>query len=219
VIESPQAEAKTRQAGKRSARAVISIASLLALAATLATPAFGIQHKVLHLFGRAGGPPATAIDAIQAERLLSVTDNDGGTVELWRAPNQSGGQCVYLRRSQPAAVAPPASGGGVCSVGPEAPQPVPIRTFLSWRAEAHGAALLLGGHLASDSGIAKVALISDGAAQPLPLKAGYFLAVLPDAPAVGILPSGGPYQIVGYNSNGTQVASVDLADQLARSTP
>lgn len=213
-------KSSTAHARSFSRRRVLAAGATVALAAVFATPAFGVQQRVMHLFRGADGPPATAIDASKAVRLLGVTDANGTAIELWRAPNQSGGQCIYVHRAEPTAVPGPlGSGGGVCSVGAAVPQTVPIRTFVSWRAEAGGASVLVGGHLAADSGISRVDLQSHGVATRLPLNDGYFLTGLPNASDVGALPDGGPYQVVGYDSSGGEVASVDLAQQVSRSEP
>jgi len=197
-----------------------TVAAAAAIAAVMATPAFGVQQRIVALFRASGGPPATTIDAAHAVKLQSTSDANGDTIELWRAPNQSGGQCIFLHQAGPTtAPSPFGSGGGVCSVGPPVPQTVPIRAFVNWRADGDQATVVVGGHIADTSGIEQIRLMSQGRATLLQLTDGYFLTALPEAPAVGKLPAGGPYEFVGLNQSGREVATLDLAELLSHAQP
>ena len=48
---------------------------------------------------------------------------------------------------------------------------------------------------------------------------GFFLVQLPDSPASGELPPGGPYTLVAYDAAGREIATLDLADWLETLRP
>lgn len=157
------------------------------------------------------------VDLSRAQKLVELTLtadfsiwNRGTTIALWHAPATGGFRCVYV-----AAASPPPSGtsrglpGGPGSCGKPAEQrPAPTeRPFDSVSISSPGG--LLTGHVDPASGIVRVELHSGSSSTVLPFERGYFLGQL----------SGDRHIVVGYDSAGNEVASVDLEKLRAQATP
>jgi hypothetical protein len=172
-----------------------------------------------HLFDRLRSDPRVpGIVGARVQELLSLP-TPAGEVSLWIGPTQAGGRCVYLHigdRAGPGAASP--NGGSQCDVGPSSRQRIPINTNLTWYPVRGSFTLLVDGHVAPDSRIAKIELRSAAGARALPLAKGYFLANITVAPQ-GQLPAGGPYVLVGFGKDGREVARVDLGRIAQSSSP
>jgi hypothetical protein len=181
----------------------------------MAAPALAVGQHVLHLFG-SGASPGAAVDKSKAQVVGTVTVG-GSSVALWHGPNQAGGDCLYLQRAAgPGAIA--GNGGGLCSVTKQ-PLTSALQTFVTWQSKPQGSATALVVGRYDTTEISSVELNGAAASTPVIARDGYFIAALPDASAVGTLPSGGPYVLVGRDASGAEVASVDLAALLEQSTP
>jgi hypothetical protein len=187
------------------------LAATVAIVAVVVAPAFGIGHS---LFGRLDSDPRLpGIEGNRVQKLLSVP-TPAGEASLWIGPTQSSGRCVFIHIGAPAngpGAAPTPNGGSQCDIGPSTPQTLPIATDLTWYPANGTFTLLLDGHVAASSRIAKVTLESATQTRKLALVKGYFLTNLAVA-AQGQLPtSGGPYVLVGYDGHDREVSRVDLA--------
>ena len=205
-----------RGARDRPARALLRprhalLAAAVAIVAVVVAPAFGMGHW---LFGRLDSDPRLpGIVGNRVQKLLSVP-TPAGEASLWVGPTQASGRCVFLHIGATAGgsgAAPTPNGGSQCDIGPSARQTLPIATDLTWYPANGTFTLLLDGHVAPGSGIAKVTLESATQTRQLALVKGYFLTNLAVA-AQGQLPtSGGPYILAGYDGHDHEVSRVDLA--------
>ena len=185
------------------------LAAAVAVVAVVAAPALGIGHG---LFGRLDSDPRLpGIVGNRVQKLVAV-QTPAGEASLWIGPTQASGRCVFIHfGSTGTGAAPTPNGGSQCDIGPSTPQTLPIATDLTWYPADGTFTLLLDGHVAPGSGIAKVTLESATQTRKLALVKGYFLTNLAVA-AQGQLPtSGGPYILVGYDGHDHEVSRVDLA--------
>ena len=184
----------------------------------LAAPALG--NGRITIFGH--GPNGAEIELGQLRQVVATPTSNGKQAALWVGPTTDGGRCAVLRVAADAATSPPdtiRNNGGWCEGAPLRPQSAPIATTVNWLSRGDGGFdLVLAGRVSPS--IARVALQSASGAMPLPLGGGYFVGQLPASAAAGELPTdGAPYVVVGYDRAGAKVASVDLAQLLASSSP
>jgi hypothetical protein len=66
------------------------------------------------------------------------------------------------------------------------------------------------GHVNPSSGISRMVLESGDSKTAFAYANGWFLGQLPQSGSLKVFPSGGPYVLVGYDSDGKEVARVDL---------
>ena len=205
-----------RGARDRPARALVRprhalLAAAVVLLAVVVAPAFGMGHW---LFGRLDSDPRLpGIVGDRVQKLLSVP-TPAGEVSLWIGPSQAAGRCVFMHIGAAAngsGAAPTPNGGSQCDIGPSARQTLPIATDLTWYPADGTFTLLLDGHVAAGSGIAKVTLESATETRKLALVKGYFLTDLAVAPQGQLPTSGRPFSLVGYDGHDHEVSRVDLA--------
>jgi hypothetical protein len=202
---------------RRSLRPQLAAAVAVAVTSVaVATPALGLDHRVINLF-KHSGTPATSIDLANAQRLVAIPSLNGRVIALWEAPNEAGGGCTFLQVA-PLGATPDASGRGICSPT-NVPQPATFQTILNWGLGPDMTSPVVWGHVADGSGVARVELTSASGSTPLAFNGGYFLGRLPSGGTTGHLPPGGPFAIVGYDSAGGKVAAVDLGTLIHDSTP
>src|SRR5262249_53187284 len=83
-------------------RVALVLAVALVAVGSVAAAAGLIPDDVKQGLGLAGDAvPAMTPDLDKAAMQASATNPDGGTVELWTAPNSGGGTCAYLRHLDP----------------------------------------------------------------------------------------------------------------------
>lgn len=200
-------------------RRVAAAAVVVAAVAVVASPAFGVGHRFVTLFGD-GSSAGPSIDSSNALPLTSATTSSGMSAALWSAPRQGGGTCMFVvAPSYAASASPPTpTGGAICNESPSS-QPAPIQTFVDWITNAGTVNVVVYGHVASTSGITQLGLSSKAGTMKLPLNDGYFMVALPAADVAGKLPPGGPFQVIGDDSSGTPVSTVDLQQLLMKSEP
>jgi hypothetical protein len=197
----------------------VALAATLALVLGVAAPSMGAGTLIRGIFDGPSGP-----DTSQAQSLVSTPVGDGRIATLWQAPEHNGGRCEFLAFAPEGAVtAPPgaANGGGNCTSSPaataatDAIAPV-LGAFFSWVRNADGSVTtVVGGSARPDSHISRLELQSASGITALPFAHRHYIVSLPGAPDVGQLPAAGrPFAIVGYDSKGKAVTTIDL-DQLA----
>jgi hypothetical protein len=176
----------------------------------VAAPAFGIGHS---LFGRLDSDPRLpGIVGDRVQKLLSVA-TPAGEASLWIGPTQASGRCVFIHIGAAASgsgAAPTPNGGSQCDIGPSAARTLPITTDLTWYPANGMFTLLVDGHVAAGSGIARVTMESATETRKLALVKGYFLTDLAVAPQGQLPTSGRPHDLVGYDGHGHEVSRVEL---------
>jgi hypothetical protein len=197
---------------------------LLAVALTLAGAAAATVAAV-RWWGSGG---LRAIDTTAAEKLAELTLTasfsvwrTGDTIAIWRFPQPNGGVCVFTALASPRP-SPAGSGGanptggGFCGMS-DRTLPPGQTIGVSRSATLQGSVYrwLINGPVDPDSGIARLELRSATGKIPLGYGHDWFLAELPGTSnTASELPPGGPYVLVGYDSDGNEVARVDLAHPL-----
>lgn len=197
----------------------------------LLAPALGIAVLVIagaataagvHLWSGASSP--SAIDTKEATSLVEYTLTSdysvwtkGQTLAIWRVPQADGSVCVFRALASPKPTAPgtggPNPGGGGSCGSPQSHLATPERPInLSFGATLGpaGYSWLISGNVSSASGISKLELRSAVGVLPLAYEHGWFLGQLPSSTSSSELPQGGPYVVVGYDSQGKAVAHLDL---------
>jgi hypothetical protein len=184
------------------------LAAAAAIVAVVAAPALGIGHG---LFGRLDSDPRLpGVVGNRVQKLVSV-QTPTGEASLWIGPTQASGRCVFIHIGGTAnGAVPTPNGGSQCDIGPSAPQTIPIATDLTWYPANGTFTVLVDGHVAPSSRIAKIVLESATEKSPLPLAKGYFLTDLAVAPQGRLPAAGRPYVLVGYDAQGQEVSRVDL---------
>jgi hypothetical protein len=186
------------------------LAAAVAIVAVVVAPAFGMGNW---LFGRLDSDPRLpGIVGNRVQKLLSVP-TPAGEASLWIGPTQAAGRCVFMHigaAANDSAAAPTPNGGSQCDIGPSAPQTLPIATDLTWYPANGTFTLLLDGHVAPGSKIAKLTLESATETRKLALVKGYFLTDLAVAPQGQLPTSGRPYILVGYDGHDHEVSRIDL---------
>jgi hypothetical protein len=95
---SPLPAPRRRLPGRRGVRVALVFATALVAVGSVAAAAGLIPDDVQQSLGLAGGvDPAFTAQTDQAVQRASAASPDGGTIELWTAPTESGGTCAYLR--------------------------------------------------------------------------------------------------------------------------
>jgi hypothetical protein len=193
--------------------------------------AFGLV--VLAVAGAAGAGSgwlsgsSNAIDTSKATSLVQYTlTNDislwkaGVRIAIWRLPQSGGGVCDFIALASPRPAAPggvnPVGGGGFCSSsGDEVPSGKPARVFLHTTRQLGGSySWLVDGAVSSGSDIVKLEVLSATGRFPLAYGNGWFLGQLPSSFSASELPQGGPYVLVGYDSQGKAIEHLDLLQVL-----
>ena len=170
-------------------------------------------------------PPRPArIDTERAERLVAFhttspfgTYPSGTELAVWRAPANDGWVCTFVEAAPlPRELFGMGGGGGSC-VSRTPPPPTgepPIRSEFSV-----GPAGVFDGQVSRDAGIARMGFRSAAGEVPLAFENGFFIGQLPDGDVhAGVLPSGGPFVIVGYGVDGKVVASLDVEKTIRRAS-
>jgi hypothetical protein len=196
------------------------LAAAVAIVAVAVAPAFGMGHW---LFGRLDSDPRLpGIVGNRVQQLLSVP-TPAGEASLWIGPTQASGRCVFIHiggaATSGSGAAPTPNGGSQCDIGPSSPQTLPIATDLTWYPADGTFTLLLDGHVAAGSRIAKLTLESGTETRTLALAKGYFLTDLAVAPQGQLPASGRPYILVGYDGQNHEVSRVDLARLTGSASP
>jgi hypothetical protein len=209
-----QTRRSTQNVGTRR-QAIFGIgaaAAAIGLALTLlALPAFGGSAKSQRT--RMKMPD---VSWALMHRLVSGHTSTGEYASLWQAPTTDGGRCVFLRFAKdPLAVPRAGYDGGACSPAGAAYRD-PIAVAVHWLPAAQkGFQVLLTG-LHAEPEITQLELKSGASSSPLVFERGHFIGELPSVPSAGELPAGsGPYIVVGYDSAGNEVASVNVNAQIA----
>lgn len=179
-------------------------------------------------------PGAPTIEASQASRLFSIDLPSARQASFWTVPTTDGRVCVATRivdeatGSAPAGSPPAFANGGLnCSIGGATQPAGQIQTFLDWtpasgpfaRPTSSEWTVTLLGHLPAGNTATTVALrSSNGATTALPLRDGFFAAVLPGTTSnLSTLP--GTFTVVARDQTGSQVGSVDLNTFLKNASP
>jgi hypothetical protein len=170
-------------------------------------------------------------DVHSATKLVRLTlggDPDykqrGITIALWRAPQKDGSVCVFRALASPRPDPPtsPAGGGEVGANPAEdwtcdswqalngTPAGRAVATSFSYDVDTNGARWQIEGHVNPESGIAKLRLKPNRVT--FVFRNGWFLGQLPKSDSSKGFPRGGPYELIGYDNNGNEVARVDLED-------
>jgi len=172
-----------------------------------------------------GPPTPSAIDTTEATKLVEYTLmadfsvwKAGDTIAIWRMPQPDGSVCTFralasVKPSAPGTDGPNPVGGGSCGMsGEQLSAGKPIGVSLSTtRQPSGGYSWLIDGTVSSGSGIARLELRSPTGRLPLAYSHGWFLGQLPPrSSSASDLPQGGPYVVVGYDSQGTAVERLDL---------
>lgn len=202
----------------RSRRFLVPVLGALVLAAGAAVAVAG---GVPWWDGSGPPRPLSALDTSSAEKLVEfrLTSSysvwsEGDTIAIWRLPQQGGVECYFgaLASSKPTSF-----GGGSCGQGAmEVPSGETIRIEFSTTLVAGRYSWLISGQVASESGVAKLELDSANGRLPLSYANGWFLGQLPSSGSAEELPQGGPYVLVGYDDNGTEVTRLDLGQARKR---
>ena len=153
------------------------------------------------------------------------TYHAGDTIALWQAPEADGAICSFWALASPQPAFATDTNGLPLPVTPANPvhptncatpgnsgaarTTITVGTGASWVRDHY--AVTVDGSVRPGSGITAVAVVAaDGTSITATYAAGEFFAELPDTPrvgkGVGPIP-GGPYRVVGYDTNGKQVAS------------
>ena len=206
LLRELQASGGRASLGLRPRHALLAAAA--AIVAVVAAPALGIGHG---LFGRLDSDPRLpGVVGNRVQKLASV-QTPAGEASLWIGPTRASGRCVFIHVGATAnGAVPTPNGGSQCDIGPSAPQTIPIATDLTWYPADGTFTLLVDGHVAAGSRIAKIVLESAAEKRTLPLAKGYFLTDLAVAPQGQLPKDGRPYVLVGYDGQGQEVGRVDL---------
>jgi hypothetical protein len=181
-------------------------------------------------------PTRPTPDLSKAQKLVETTLREkfsiwekGTAIALWRAPTLEGGECVFLALATltPDDVSAAKSdrslpGGGACtgssSSAPRSPEP--FMTGMSWTSLHDGTySVLLQGQVAPRLGIVRVTLRTETEESAVQFDNGYYLTQLENSNASGVLPPGGPYTLLAYDSAGNVVATQDLQQLMSKLQP
>lgn len=175
----------------------------------------------------------SAIETNEATRLVEYTLTSdysvwkkGETIAIWRMPQSDGTLCVLQALAAPKPAAPGTSGpnpvgAGFCGSAERNQSTLPPGQLIGPRLgaglEPGGYRWLLSGNVRPDSGITRLELRSANGSLPLAYDNGWFLGQLPSSSSsTGELPPGGPYVLVGYDSQSTEIARVGLGPRATR---
>lgn len=209
------------------ARLAAALAFALLGAGGAASAAGLIPDDVRQALGIAGdaNTPGLRVEAGKAQLRTSAPTADGGTVELWTAPTEGGGQCSYLRHLP----AGGGSGGGDakaapgigCSTAPGAnasAQP-PRGAEIEVRSESSAAGSALYGKVPA-AAAKLVVTFDDRTMASTKADRGWFLISVPlplggpgGSPAFGDAENRGktPRSVTAFSSSDEVLATVDLA--------
>ena len=169
----------------------------------------------------------SAIETNEATSLVEYTLvsnhgiwTKGETIAIWRMPQSDGTVCFFQALAAPKPAAPGSgganpAGAGFCGSAERNQSTLPpgqrIGARLGAGLEPGGYRWFLSGNVRSDSGIARLELRSANGSLPLAYDNGWFLGQLPSSSSsTEELPPGGPYVVVGYDNQGTEIARVGL---------
>jgi hypothetical protein len=169
----------------------------------------------------------SAIETNEATSLVEYTLSSdysvwkkGQTIAIWHMPQSDGTLCVLTalaspKPSAPGVNGPNPTGAGFCGSSERnqstLPPGKPIGPLLGASLEPGGYRWLLRGNVRSDSGITRLELRAANGSLPIAFDQGWFLAQLPSSSSsTAELPAGGPYVLVGYDSDGKEIARVGL---------
>jgi len=149
------------------------------------------------------------------------------TIAVWRAPQKDGSTCVLYALASPKPNPPVSDGSGSAARGPNRFTGWDCGTWASLQATRGGQPIQVSvhadqsnsgpadwrfdGHVSPDSRIADLELRHPSTADVRFVYAnGWFLGQLPTSDAWKTFPNGGPFVLVGYDSDGHEIARVDL---------
>jgi hypothetical protein len=156
----------------------------------------------------------------------------GESVALWRAPQEDGETCILEARGSATPTYPGPGRSPVLAPG-QSPRPgwnpfwgviCDREAALLQTPEGKPIAVTVGGgqssgdpaywhfegHVNPSSSVSRMVLESGNATTAFAYASGWFLGQLPQSNSLKEFPQGGPYVLVGYDSNGKEVARVDL---------
>jgi len=204
----PQPQARQRPAALRSRRLLVLAFGVvvLGIGAAIAAARSGLWWN--------GARSPYAVQTSSAEKLVQFTLTSGisiwsggTTIAMWRLPQDNGWMCYRLALASAAPTGPHDLGEGTCYKGtPEPPRDSPVNVAFS---NAPGESWLMSGEVNPASGITELGLNSPRGDLPISYANGWFLAELPSGSGEKF-PEGGPYVLVGRDSDGKTVAQVDL---------
>jgi hypothetical protein len=193
---------RTEIAGARSGSLlrptrVLVFAALVLLAVLLATPAFGLRDRVVHLFGadeqqppeliqryfRNQAPGARGTDSAslsgKARVALAASVPGFGNRTLWVAPTKAGGYCSTWLGCDARRVVPFRASMAIAGPTSRNSQPTPgssnVHVFFSGQTNLHKAATAVIAFEDGDPGQARIVWVAR------PIDAGFFFYVLPKA--------------------------------------
>lgn len=181
-------------------------------------------------------PGAPALEPSQASQLFSVDMPSGQQASFWTVPTTGGRTCIATRILDKATGAPPAgspaafaNGGLNCAIGGASQPAGQIQTFLDWtpasgpftRAGSTRWSVTVLGHLPAGSTATNVLLrLPSGGTMTLPLREGFFAAVLPGTTSsLSALPSLGTFTVIARDQEGSQVGTVNLNAFVENASP
>jgi hypothetical protein len=167
-----------------------------------------------------------AADFAAAKKLVQLTLTAsysvwpaGATIATWKAPTP-GGLCVFTARAAPRPATRKDAGGGFCI--PVTNEADAFEGSFNIQLGAAGPNVfrwLLSGSVDPKSGIERVELHSGEGNVRIAFAHDHFLAELPHTSNGDEFPPGGPYMLVGYDTDGNEVAHVNLEEAHERSEP
>ena len=206
--------------GLRGRRRVLVPAVVLVLMAGVAATAFaGIR-----LF--TGPPEPSEIDTTAAAKLVEYTLtadfsvwSRGDTIAVWRVPQPNGSLCVFTALASPKPTAPGSgrqnpAGGGFCNgTGEQLPPGKTIGvTFAATQQPGGGYSWLIQGPV---HGVETLELWGANGRIPIAYGNGWFLSQLPLGSSAQELPQGGPFVLVAYDADGSEMMRLDLQEAKA----